>query len=84
MGSVYALVFRLRQNATGPLIGHALGNRALLLGILIPQVFGHVPNPNSGEVWLWILGTNLGLLALTILGWQLLKFDGTPVRPEVA
>jgi len=42
-GFVYALVFRMRQNTTGPMICHPIANRALLLGYILPQIFGKLP-----------------------------------------
>lgn len=74
-GCVYALVFRMRQNTTGPMICHPIGNRALLLGYILPQIFGTRPDPRSTATWLLIVGLYIVLLLLVTMGWRALQLD---------
>jgi hypothetical protein len=56
------------------MIAHPVGNRALLLGFVIPQIFGSVPDDGGGTIWL-IVGINLVLIGLVVAGWRTLKLD---------
>ena len=76
-GCVYAIIFRARQNTTGPMIVHPIGNRALLLGFILPQIFGRLPDPQGGSTWLFIAGLNVVFVLLVITGWRALKLDRT-------
>ncbi len=74
-GLVYAFVFRTRQNTTGTMIDHAIGNRALLLGFVTPQIWGMIPNSQGTGTWLFVLGLYAILLLLVIACWKALKLD---------
>ncbi len=75
LGLVYAIAFRLRQNTSGPMIAHPVGNRALMLSFVIPQIFGQSPDLGGRVTWLIIVGLNIVLLLLVIRGWGALKLD---------
>lgn len=76
-GLVYGIVFRFRQNATPTMIVHPLSNRALLLAVVAPQVFGLSVEPNSPAGLLLLLGIYVLLLVCAIAGWRLLRLDAT-------
>lgn len=74
-GLVYAFVFRVRQNTTGPMLVHPLSNRALVLGLVLPQILGVHLNPQGIGTWLFILALYVALLLAAIAGWRLLRLD---------
>lgn len=79
-GLVYAFVFRVRQNATGPMIVHPIGNRVLLMAAIIPQIWGAKAEPTSPGTWLAALGLYILLLLAVIALWRWLKLDRTSAR----
>jgi len=79
-GLIYAIVFRLRQNTTGPMIVHPLGNRALVLAYLVPQIWGHRPDNANPFTWLTLLGIYILLLLGAIGLWRMLKLDSQRER----
>jgi membrane protease YdiL (CAAX protease family) len=72
-GLIYALVFRLRQNTSPTMLVHPIGNRSLLLAVLIPQIAGIVPG--QVESLLFSLGLYVLMLLLVISGWHRLGLD---------
>lgn len=74
-GLVYAIVFRLRQNTTPTMITHSIGNRSLLLAVIIPQIWGVTLGAQDASTWLLFLLIYIGLLMLVITCWKILKFD---------
>jgi membrane protease YdiL (CAAX protease family) len=78
LGLAYAIVFRIRQNTTGPMIAHPVGNRALILSFIIPQIFGTSPGSSTINTWLYIVGIYIVLIVIVKAGWQALKLDRKP------
>lgn len=73
LGLIFAYVFKIRQNTTGVMIFHSVGNRSLLLAITIPAIWGLNLTPMlSLALSLMVL---LVMLACVIAGWRLLKLD---------
>ena len=57
------------------MIVHAVGNRALLLGFVLPQIFGRLPASQDMSTWLLVAGLEVVFLLLVIAGWRALKLD---------
>jgi len=74
-GLLYGFIFRLRQNTTPTMIVHPVGNRSMLLAVIIPQIWGVTINPLSTSGILLLLGINAALLTLIIGIWRLLRLD---------
>jgi len=74
-GCVYAFVFRMRQNTTGTMIDHPLGNRSLLLGFTLPQIIGIQLDPHGSSAWILVAVVYVALILLVIKGWHVLKLD---------
>ncbi len=55
-GLLYGFVFRVRQNTTPTMIVHPLGNRALLLAVVIPQIWSATVNSTSLQGIILLLG----------------------------
>jgi len=72
-GLVYGFVFRIRQNTTPTMIFHPIGNRALLLSITIPQIWGITLQ--GANQWLFLLSLVIVLPLLVIIGWKILRLD---------
>jgi len=72
-GLIYALVFRSRQNTTAPMIVHPIGNRSLLLAVIIPQIWGR--KLDTVPTMLFTLFLYITLILLVIIGWRILKLD---------
>ncbi len=68
-----ALVFRLRQNTTPTMITHPIGNRSILLTVIIPQIWSLTLE--GSQVWLFLLFLDVILIIAIIAGWKILKLD---------
>jgi len=76
-GLAFAFLFNRRQNTTPSMIVHPIGNRALLLAVVIPQVWGFALDPASSPLVILALDllVYVALLCAVITGWKLLKLD---------
>lgn len=72
-GLVYGFIFRVRQNTTPTMIVHPMGNRALLLAVVIPQIWG--VTLQGASQWIFLLFLSLALPFAVIVGWKILKLD---------
>jgi membrane protease YdiL (CAAX protease family) len=72
-GLVYGFVFRFRQNTTPTMVVHPIGNRALLLAVVIPQIWSVTLQGASQLLFLFLL--NVAMLILVIIGWKILRLD---------
>lgn len=72
-GLIYGFVFRVRQNTTATMIPHPTGNRALLLAVVIPQIWGITLG--GASQWLFLLLLYITLPLLVIIGWKILRLD---------
>lgn len=77
-GLLYAAVFRVRQNTTPTMIVHPIGNRVVLLMVILPQIWGATADTRSPWFWLAATGLYAGLLLAVIGAWQALKLDRQP------
>lgn len=73
LGLIFAYVFKIRQNTTGVMIFHSVGNRSLLLAVTIPAIWGATLSP--GLSLLLNLIILVLMLAAVIGGWKALKLD---------
>lgn len=76
-GLIYGFIYRFRQNTTPTMIVHPLGNRALILSVTIPQIWGVSINPTSTVGILLLLGIYVALITLVIVFWKLFHLDRT-------
>jgi membrane protease YdiL (CAAX protease family) len=76
-GLALSYLFSKRQNTTPSMIVHPIGNRALLLAIVIPQIWGFTLDPASSPLVILVLDLAIFamLLIAVIVGWKLLKLD---------
>ncbi len=72
-GLIYGFVFRIRQNTTSTMIPHPTGNRALLLAVVIPQIWG--VTLQGAWQWLFLLLLYFALPLIVIIGWKILRLD---------
>ncbi len=83
-GLLYGFVFRLRQNTTPTMIVHPLGNRALLLAVVIPQIWGATVNSTSLTGIALLVGIYVALILLVILLWRVMHLDRSKIGLDVA
>jgi len=81
-GLAFAFLFDRRQSTTPSMIVHPIGNRALLLAVVIPQIWGFALNPASSPLVILALDFIIyaGLLCAVIVSWKLLKLDREKTR----
>ncbi len=72
-GLIYSFVFRIRQNTTSTMIPHPTGNRALLLAVVIPQIWD--VTLQGAWQWLSLLLLYITLPFIVIIGWKTLRLD---------
>lgn len=73
LGLILAYVFKIRQNTTGVMIFHSVGNRSLLLATIIPAIWG--VTLGVGPTLLLVLVILIVMLVAVIGGWRALKLD---------
>ncbi len=83
-GLIYGFVFRLRQNTTATMFVHPLGNRALALAVLIPQIWGATVNPTSLTGIALLMGIYVALISIIILLWKVMRFDSRRASSDVS
>lgn len=69
----HVLVFRVRQNTTPTMITHPIGNRSILLAVIIPQIWGMTLE--GSQAWLFLLFIYVILIIAVIAGWKVLKLN---------
>jgi membrane protease YdiL (CAAX protease family) len=76
-GLALSYLFEKRQNTTPSMIVHPVGNRALLLAVVIPQIWGLALDPTRSPLTILALDLAIyaALLVAIIVGWKLLKLD---------
>ena len=80
-GLIYGIVFRIRQNTTPTMIVHPTGNRALLLALVIPQIWG-ITLQDANQLLLLLL-LSLALPLVVIIGWKyILRLDKAKQVPK--
>lgn len=72
-GLVYGFIFRVRQNTTPTMLIHPVGNRALLLAVIIPQIWG--VTLQGASQWLLLSLLYITMLLSVIIGWKILQLD---------
>ncbi len=72
-GLIYAFIFRIRQNTTPTMIFHPVGNRALLLSAVMPQIWGTTLDVTTTNLLALVI---MIVLILTIIaGWKILNLN---------